>query len=128
MGTAEDEFVLPRTALLNILDRMQQLNRSGPQRRATQPATGGGSPRRAVANRPHAPGRADELERLETRARELDAMTDPAEAAARRRTLLIELDGAGVLSGRPEVADELNDLGLPRSSATTAPRDGCWIT
>ena len=40
-------------------------------------------------------------------------MTDPAEAAARRRTLLIELDGAGVLSGRPEVADELNELQLP---------------
>lgn len=113
VGTSAVRFVLPRTALLNILDRMQRLDSGGPE---PEPAGTTGSPgevlARAVANRPGAPGRTDELERLETRARELDAMTDPAQAAARRRTLLIELDDAGVLSGRPEVADELDELHL----------------
>jgi hypothetical protein len=114
VGVPGQEFVLPRVALLTILDRMQNLNARGP---GGTPAVATGSPgellARAVANRPGAPGRAEELARLETRARELDAMTDPAEAAARRRTLLIELDDAGVLSGRPEVADELTELQLP---------------
>jgi hypothetical protein len=109
VGTADEEFVLPRAALIDILDRMEQLN-AGASKQASDPP--GEVLARAVANRPGAPGRAEELRRLETRARQLDAMTDPAESAARRRTLLIELDGAGLLSGRPEVADELNELGL----------------
>lgn len=114
VGIPGEEFVLPRAALLTILDRMQQLNARGPQAASE---AGAGPPRdalaRAVANRPGAPGRAQELERLETRARELDEMIQPAEAAARRRALLIELDGAGVLSGRPEVAQELSEQALP---------------
>jgi hypothetical protein len=114
VGVLGEEFVLPRAALLTILDRLQHLNEPGLLKTRDAPTD---SPAellaRAVANRPGAPGRAEELPRLETRARELDAMTDPAEAAARRRALLIELDGAGVLSGRPEVADELNQLQLP---------------
>jgi hypothetical protein len=67
----------------------------------------------AVTNRPGTPGRADELRRLEARAAELDAMTDEASADARRRTLLIELDVAGVLSGREAVEQELAELRLP---------------
>ena len=113
VGIPGEVSVLPRAALLEILDRMQELNAHEPQK--DNPATDTHEERlaRAIANRPGAPGRAEELERLEARARELDAMSDPAEAAARRRTLLIELDGADVLSGRPEVARELSDLNLP---------------
>jgi hypothetical protein len=60
----------------------------------------------AVAARPGAPGRAEILAALERRAAELDAwaarsrtVEHLAEEAARRRTLLIELDVAGLLSG-----------------------------
>ncbi len=114
VGIPGEEFVLPRVALLTILDQMQQLNaRGAAQMRDAATDLPGEVLARAVANRPGAPGRAEELARLEARARELDAMTEPAEAAARRRALLIELDGAGVLSGRPEVAEELDELQLP---------------
>jgi hypothetical protein len=141
VGTPGEVSVVPRSALLEILDRMRDLNveaREG-STVATTPASapspaevaGPDRPTRAdlqddppadapqarlasaVANRPGAPGRAEELHRLEARAQELDQMTDAAEAAARRRTLLIELDGAGLLSGRPGVTHELEDLELP---------------
>ena len=114
VGIPGQEFVLPQAALLTVLDRMQHLNARGPEQ-AHHAATDspGELLARAVANRPGAPGRTEELARLEARARELDEMTEPAEAAARRRALLIELDGAGVLSGSPEVAEELNELQLP---------------
>ena len=66
----------------------------------------------AALNRPGAPGRREELDRLEARAEELERMNDPAEADARRRTLLIEMNIAGLLSGRSTVTNELNELGL----------------
>ena len=64
---------------------------------------------RALAQRPGAPGRAEELARLDERARELDAMTDPAEAAARRRALLIEMEVLGLLSS-VDASGELTGL------------------
>jgi hypothetical protein len=112
--------------LLEILDRMLDLRATeaehaqAPPPADDAPPPAAGSPvdeaqlmlARAVAGRPGAPGRAEELARLEQRGRELDAMDDPAEAAARRRAVLIELDGLRVLSGDEDVGRELRDLGL----------------
>jgi hypothetical protein len=131
-GSSETgSFTLPRSALLEILDRMLDLRATDaehappeppssaaaepPEDAGPPPATGDGDQRllaRALAQRAGAPGRAEELARLEQRARELDAMDDPAAAAARRRAVLIELDGARVLSGGDDVTRELRDLGL----------------
>ena len=128
-STETGSFTLPRAALMEILDRMLDL-RATVAEHAEAPAppadeaSSDPSPvdeaqamlARAVAARPGAPGRAEELARMERRASELDAMDDPSEASARRRAVLIELDGLRVLSGAEEVGRELRDLGLPTLS------------
>ncbi len=124
-------FVLPRSALLEILDRMLDVRAQAAEHadgaapaaaamaKASEPPSESIADEaqdvlaRAVATRPGAPGRADELDRLEARAGELAAMEDSAEAAARRRTLLIELDVMGLLSGAETAARELAELRLP---------------
>jgi hypothetical protein len=99
VGSSETpSFTLPRAALLEILDRMLDLRAMEAEHSLLA---------RAVASRPGAPGRAEELARLEERVRELEAMTDPAEAFARRRVVLIEMDALGVLSAGAKVDEEL---------------------
>lgn len=118
VGSSETgRFTLPRDALLEILDGILDLAALQAEHRATTSGLA-----RAVSERTDPPKRAMDLRRLEQRARELEEMQDPGEAAARRRTLLIEMDVARVLPAGGDVEPELRDLPLLASYDAAARR------
>lgn len=143
-STITPSLVVPRAVLLELLERMLDLQAAAAEHEdgavgaapgATPGATAppaapaadqvdetGHALARALATRPGAPGRADDLPALERRAAELDRMAagergveQMAAEGARRRVLLIEIDVAGLLRGANVDAEraELDALGLP---------------
>jgi hypothetical protein len=107
---------VPNAAVLEILDRLLDLRATATEHAADLEPPGASAVdeaertlARALAQRAGAPGRAEELARLDRRAAELDAMSDPAEAAARRRALLIEMEVLGLLSA-VDASGELGGL------------------
>jgi hypothetical protein len=118
-----DSVVLPRAALLELMDKLDRLRRgeSLPDR---EPARTPEEP--APEHRPAGPGDEEEgiravLSELEASAVELDALApaeqtggpDAATASAKRRVLLVSLDAAGVLADDEETRRRLEAWNLP---------------